>query len=131
MKKLLSLLIAASLIFTSCSKERKLNKKLDGKWDGIMVSNGFYASKLSDLNISISFEFSKDKKNNGDVLITYTDDTGTTLLQGTYKLSKDEKITITSNNGVNDFEVIDYSDSEMTVKGNLNGIQGTLTLKKV
>lgn len=113
MKKLMMMLVAVTLIFASCSKEAKLNRKLDGEWnvetiDGITMSG-----------YTMVFEFEKDKKE-GDVTITATQaGESPEIYKGTYKLTKDDIITMTLIDGTSSeiyiATVNSYSKSDLTL----------------
>jgi hypothetical protein len=131
MKKVLSLIVAITMLFASCSKERKLNKKLDGKWEVETIATDGVAISPSLFGGSIVFEFSKDKRDTGDVTIRFTDGTDTQTRSGSYKLTKDEKVTITLDNESEEFIVQDYSKDEMTMdQTDESGEKITYNLKK-
>jgi hypothetical protein len=111
MKKLITLTLAVTMIFASCSKERKLNRRLDGDWtvstdDGAALPAGE----------SMTFSFDKDKKDDGKFTETYTDSSGSETYKGTYQLTKDDVITLKYDD--NDMELLtvkDYSKTELTL----------------
>jgi hypothetical protein len=110
MKKVLSILtVAVLLIATSCSKESKLNRKLDGKWT--FVSTNGVATPADEVS---TMEFEKDKKAG-----TCTLTEGPFVLTGTYTLTKDEAINMTltfwGSTDVEIWKVTDYSKKEMTL----------------
>jgi len=92
MKKILTLLVLCSaLIFSSCNKNKKFNKTLDGSWistveDGQSVSSDD-ATKIT---------FSKSGKDDGTVtIISYENNVQQSQATGTYKISdKGETLTI-------------------------------------
>ncbi len=122
MKKVLSIVAIAMLfIATSCSKEAKLNRKLDGEWNVTTVDG-----VALDASATLTFKFEKDKKGNGKVTTTSTDtdidyqgQTEYFSQTGTYTLTKDEVITMTfvdsESSGVTAaVTVTDYDKSNMT-----------------
>jgi len=134
MKKLISILTIATLILlTSCSKSAKLNRKLDGEW--IVTSENGVASST---NLSISFVFEKDKKDNGKVTMNQTINGNifipmvSIISKGTYTLTKDEVITsVLTIQGETETEVYivnNYDKTDMTLTGNGGSVY---TLKKM
>ena len=96
MKKVLSIVAIAMLfIATSCSKEAKLNRKLDGEWNVTSISG----EALITSEGSLVFKFEKDKNGNGKVTMTqaeiYQGATMSYSYSGTYILTKDDVITMT------------------------------------
>ncbi len=90
MKKSLFILLAVvATLIASCSKDAKINRRIDGEWKVITIGGASLAS-----DESYTFKFNKDKKENGDGTITYTDTFGTDVTAFTYTVSN-EKITIT------------------------------------
>ena len=130
MKKVLSLIVAVTLLFASCSKERKLNKRLDGQWEVVTVAQDGIAVSPSLYGMSMVFAFSKDKKDNGTVTMTYTYMGDSESEKGTYTLDKDEKITIKMESESTELTVDDYSKTDMTISYTEDGDKVTYTLKK-
>jgi hypothetical protein len=90
MKKSLFILLAVVATFiASCSKDAKINRRIDGEWKVVSVGGAALAS-----DESYTFKFNKDKKVDGDGTITYTDTFGTDVTAFTYSVSS-EKITMT------------------------------------
>jgi hypothetical protein len=85
MKKLLSALVISATVLFSCSKEAKLNRKLDGEWNVTLMDNEAVAS-----DEAMTFKFEKEK--NGKGTITLTDAYSGFSFAGTYELNKDEVI---------------------------------------
>jgi hypothetical protein len=117
MKKLLFLFVSVAIIAASCSKEAKLNKRLDGVWDVVSMDGealtGDNAATLS---------FSKEDKGSGKVSFTQEGDT----MEGTYTLEKDDKITMVFDGETSVWTVDDYSKTDMTITAD----GSTLVLKK-
>ena len=91
MKKILFLSIAI-LALVSCSKESRLNKKIDGTWDIVSVEGETPASMgLS----SMTIEFTKDEKGKGAYIVKMTEGVLSESITGTYALTDDTKITMT------------------------------------
>jgi hypothetical protein len=83
MKKSLFILLAVvATLIASCSKEAKINRRIDGEWK--VVSIGGAALAADEI---YTFKFNKDKKENGDGTITYTDSFGTDASPFTYTVS--------------------------------------------
>lgn len=60
MKTTLFFLLFSAMIFSACSKERRINRQLDGKWYATMYENIVISPQ-----ISYEFNFSKEKKGKG------------------------------------------------------------------
>lgn len=90
MKKVVSAIFAIVILLSSCSKEKKLNKKLDGEWNITSYDGVSLASGETEV---ISFD--KDKKE-GSYTWTYTDASGSDVETGTYTLTDDKAITFKS-----------------------------------
>ena len=108
MKNVLSILtIAILFIATSCSKESKLNRKLDGKWT-LVTANGVAATFVYTLT------FAKDKKG-GSLIVVDGPLTGS----GTYVLTADKTITTTvsffGTTDVSIYTVTDYSKKDLSL----------------
>lgn len=110
MKKLLFIAIISVVALASCSKERKLNRKLDGTW---MVTS--YDGQAMGSGESITITFDKDEKDNGKYTMTSVYSGFTYTESGTYQLTKDDMITLTSGNDSDIMTVTDYSKTDMTV----------------
>jgi hypothetical protein len=119
MKKVLSIVaIAMLLIATSCSKEAKLNRKLDGEWNVVSLDGESMVASEG----TLTFKFEKDKKGNGIVTLTESDiyqgTTTSDTYSGTYTLTKDDIITMTLVEGTTSdvYSVIvsSYDKSNMT-----------------
>ena len=93
MKKFLFLSVAIlAFVLGSCSKEARLNRKLDGKWE-LTTEDGVAVAEED----KITVEFTKDKDGKGAVTMASTSQGF--ALPGTYTLDKNEKITITAGKG--------------------------------
>lgn len=130
MKKKSSLILGiiicfAAICFTSCSKERKLNKRLDGDWNLI----SYDGSALSHTEV---WTFKKSSTGNGTIksIETYIPSGGATYTSthtGTYVLTKDETIAIDWDNGDDTFVITEYSRKDLTL---VEGGSLTLVFKK-
>lgn len=60
MKKSLFFLFAASLIFSACSKDRKISRLLDGSWNVTMYENVIISPQTQYI-----YNFNKEKKGKG------------------------------------------------------------------
>lgn len=127
MKKLLFALAAVALMASSCSKESKLNKKLDGTWT-VETVNGAALTGGASMEIT----FTKDKKGKGDYsLIFNMPPLPASTETGTYDLEKDEIIYMlasTAGSTQDTMNVVEYSKTAMTLK-NPDGTE-TIVLKK-
>ncbi len=108
MKNVLSILTVAILfIATSCSKESKLNRKLDGTWTLTSYNNAAPSGVAT-------FAFVKDKKTG-----TFTETDGNFTGTGTYTLTSDKTITTTvtyfGQPEISIYTVVDYSKTELTL----------------
>jgi hypothetical protein len=109
MTKLLTVLVALTVVLASCSKEVKLNKKVDGEWN-LVTNNG------SEPNYTDVVTFTKDEKGTGKFLEVLTYSGGTTnTYSGTYQMTKDDIITITTPQGKIIWTVDSYSSTELKV----------------
>jgi uncharacterized protein (TIGR03066 family) len=90
-KGLVLMMLAVVFVMASCSKESKLNRKLDGKWNLTKVDGNALPSGYTS-----SITFTKDKKvGTYSASFTFAGLSGTDT--GTYTLEGDTKITMTSN----------------------------------
>ena len=89
MKKSLFIMFAiVATILVSCSKDAKINRRIDGEWK--VISIGGEALAADEI---YTFKFNKDKKETGDGTIVYTDSFGTESTPFTYTVAS-EKITL-------------------------------------
>jgi ABC-type sulfate transport system substrate-binding protein len=110
MKKVLFIAIISVVALASCSKERKLNKKLDGTWNAVS-----YDGQAMAAGQTITIAFDKDKKDNGTYTMTSTYGGFSSVETGTYQLTKDDLITLTSAGDVDIMTVTDYSKTDLTI----------------
>lgn len=119
MKKIMALMLAVTLVFASCSKERKLNRKLDGEWtlstiDGVPPSNP-----------TATISFNKDKKEGTYNFILSYKSGISVIISGNYSLTKDETITLTptdlTNFDVAVFTVTAYDKTDLTLTEKKDG----------
>jgi uncharacterized protein (TIGR03066 family) len=88
MKKVLFALLAVTILLaSSCSKEKKINKRLDGIWK--MVS---YEGEAIPSEEQVTYTFTKDEKDNGTGSVSFDED-GVSI-PFTYTISED-KVTVT------------------------------------
>lgn len=106
-KGLLVLLVAIIAVVSSCSKDAKINRRLDGEWK--VVTIGGVAPEVSE---SYSFKFTKVDKLNGTGIFTYTFLTESFSEPLTYSVL-DEKITIIIDNEIEIFTVATYEKDRM------------------
>lgn len=89
MKKSLFILLAVvATLIASCSKEAKINRRIDGEWKVVSIGGASLAA-----DESYVFKFNKDKSENGDGTVTATDNFGTDVIAFTYVVSSG-KITL-------------------------------------
>ena len=119
MKKLMFLFVAvAALSLASCSKDAKINKRLDGEWK--VVS---YDGEAPESGESETFSFKKTEKLTGTGTYSYSSTSGgssaSISFPFTYAIG-DEKITLTINFGSDSdteiMDVITYEKDKMEFK---------------
>ena len=116
MKKVLSIIaIAILFIATSCSKEAKLNKDLNGEWNLISVNS----QVINPLFSGIILKFEKTHKGTGKFTQIYTETksgiSNIKTTNGTYSLSKDNIITLIDDTGyVEKYNVTSYDKTNLT-----------------
>ncbi len=110
MKNLIFALVAVLTIgLTSCSKDRRINNKLDGSWKVTVYENVVMPS-----GSSLNLTFSKGSKGSG---------TGSSVGTGYFILSNftfiynidNEKLTLTSSSSADVYTVSEYSSKEVTL----------------
>lgn len=110
-------MVAVTMIFASCSKERKLNRKLDGEWSATSFSDAGVVTPVV-APWSITMKFGKDKKDNGTFSMTISDGTDSEVYSGTYKLSDDKSIVLTQTSPTPDMDVwtvTEYTKTKLSV----------------
>jgi uncharacterized protein (TIGR03066 family) len=115
MKKVLSILAIAMLfIATSCSKEAKLNRKIDGEWNLVSVDG-----VAPEAGSSMTIKFEKDKKGTGAVTMTESGGGMSFAIPGTYTLTDDKTITMVltffGESTTEIYSVSSYSKKELTM----------------
>lgn len=114
MKKILFALFAVTVIVTSCSKEAKLNKRLDGKWNVVTYDGTALPS-----GASMSITFDKDKKGKGTYSMTQTFPPSPSYTDaGTYDLVDDATIyflSSTAGSTQDTLNVASYSKTDLTL----------------
>lgn len=91
-KGLVLMMLAVVFVLASCSKESKLNRKLDGKWNLTKVDGNALPSGSTS-----TITFTKDKKGVGTYSATYSIGGFSGTDTGTYTLEGDTKIKTKSN----------------------------------
>jgi hypothetical protein len=108
MKKVLFALLAVTvLVASSCSKEKKINKKLDGEWKATTFEGDVIASGESAV-----FTFTKDEKDNGSGVLTVTDPVISFTFPFTYTIKEDKMTMIYSILGSPDTSVVTINTYE-------------------
>ena len=110
MKKLITTMFAVAIIFSSCSKEHKLNKRLDGEWRVTFWGGGAIVSPAS-----MTYTFDRDKKGKGTYTWAYTNGTYFFDGSGIYDLEKDDKMTFIEDGRTHIMKVIEYSKKTLTI----------------
>lgn len=128
-------MVAATMMMASCSKESKLNKKLDGSWNLVSMSENGVDQPMTGMTMVMAFV--KDKKGVGTYTQTFTI-TGfpASVETGTYALTDDTSISITkltpTAGTASSVTVTDYSKTDMTLTDtDANGIVSVMKLKKI
>lgn len=120
MKKLMFVLIAATMMLASCSKENKLNKKLEGTWKLVSTTDGGVTVTAESQNVTSTMTFTKVEKETGTYSSSYTYMGVTYTGSGTYTLTEDTQITTTQtapSAGTPDvMTVTEYTKTDMTLK---------------
>ena len=117
MKKIAMLFVAATLVLTACSKEKKVNKKLDGSWTLVSEND----SEITADKGTTVLNFEKDKKE-GKGSRVYTDSkSNVTTTDFAYTL--EGNILKTSSDS---YTVAEYTKTDLT----LLSTNGTFELKQ-
>jgi hypothetical protein len=116
MKHLLFIALGLVLMTTACSKERKLNKNIDGVWklqtiDGVAVT---------DFTMVLAFNWFEKKGGSYQLFYTYTDGSPDVTETGTYTLNEDKEIILTSGGATDTLPVDSCTDNELVVIGEAN-----------
>ncbi len=140
--KFLSLLfVLSAILFSSCSKQSKLEKRLDGKWNMDLVTyelrvNGIVdpASKGSYSNFGEILLVKGDKTNTGTVTTTFQ---GQTFIQTiTEWTNTEDKLTVVSTDGVTSettvFDIVsnekdkqEWTTTQTTTSGGVTTVEAT------
>jgi hypothetical protein len=116
MKHLLFIALGLVLLTSSCSKERKLNKKIDGVWE-LQTIDGV---AVTDFTMQLSFSWQEKNSGTYQIFYTFTDGTPDATESGTYSLTEDTDIILTSGGATETLPVDSYSDNELIVIGEAN-----------
>lgn len=127
-------MVAATLVLASCSKESKLNRKLDGSWN--VVSYSVDGVDQSMTNVTMVMSFTKDKKGVGTYTNTLTVLSVPQVETGSYVLTEDatiteNKITPGTGSSTSVYTVTDYSKSDLTLTQTSSGDVYVFKLKKI
>jgi hypothetical protein len=108
MKKGLFILLVAFLAVTaSCSKDAKINRRLDGEWKVVSL-----AGLAPEANESYTFKFIKEDKLTGNGTLTYTFLSQSFVDAFTYSVL-DQKITLIVDGTAEIFSVTKYEKDKM------------------
>ncbi len=128
MKKVLFALLAMTvLVASSCSKEKKINKRLDGTWKAVMLDNDVLTSTES-----AEFTFTKDEKDNGTGIMSLKDGEFTLALTFTYTLVEDKMDMIVDFLGEKDtimYTVTKYDKTDLELVDRETNEKSTFTKK--
>lgn len=122
---------ATTMLLASCSKENKLNKKLEGSWELVSTTENGVTTTAAASGYTNTMTFTKVEKNSGTwtsssvyMGVTYTS-------SGTYTLTEDTQITITqtapSAGTPSVSTVTEYSKTDLTV---IDSDGATMVFKK-
>ena len=105
-------MFTVAILFASCSKSNKLNKRLDGEWNVVSIDGTALGS-----GESMVVKFTKDKKGKGTYTMTFVFAGMTETATGAYVLEDDTKITFTETGATTgDVSLVkDYSKTDMTI----------------
>ena len=106
-KGLLVLLVAVLAVVSSCSKDAKINRRLDGEWN--VVSIGGVVPEATE---SYTIKFIKEDKLTGDGTFTYTFLSESFVDAFTYSVL-DQKITLIIDGTAEMFSVTKYDKDRM------------------
>lgn len=112
------MLAVMAIAISSCSKESKINKKLDGSWKATVVEGTAVAS-----GESYVYTFTKDSKDNGTGTISITSVLGTYAGTFTYTLAEDKITTTTTMFGSSSTDVstvVTYEKDKLEFKNSDN-----------
>lgn len=102
MKKI-AFILAVTLTFavTSCSKESKINRKIQGEWKGVTIDDQAVQS-----GESYTMSFSKSEKDTGTGTSTYSGMFGTYTTSFTYTIVEDKMTSVTTIGNSTETEVV-------------------------
>jgi len=126
MKKIISVLLGVAIMVASCSKEKKLNKRLDGEWEAVS-----YDGQTPVSGESIVLKFDKDKNGKGKYSFTYTVPSSSFTWGGTYELIDDTKISMLETDSTAPLVLLvkEYSKNDLTLT-NADGLEPGIFKKK-
>jgi hypothetical protein len=107
-KSLLLLLTVVSLITFSCSKDAKINRRLNGEWSVITVDN-----TPLEVGETITFSFDKEDKLTGTGVISYGYTGVNVSINFTYSVASEKLILVTSDGDSDMYTVMKYENSLM------------------
>ena len=113
-KGLLVLFIAIIAVVSSCSKDAKLNRRLDGEWKTTSIGGETIAEYWGE-DGSITWKFEKEDKLTGSGSITYSFFGVVESEPFTYTI-KDEAITLTIDGDNEIFSVTTYDTDKIEMK---------------
>lgn len=128
MKKLLFILAAITIFATSCSKEAKLNRSLDGTWK--VVSMG--GESMDGMSMSVTFEKEKAGKGTYSTKMTFEALNISETSTGTYELVDDVTLIMTDDEAGSETDsttVVSYSKKELVLRP-VGDVTGDMVLEK-
>jgi hypothetical protein len=128
MKKVLFALLAVTvLVASSCSKERKINKRLDGTWSATTLDNEALTSTES-----VDFTFTKDENDNGTGSMSIKDGEFSFAATFSYTLVEDKLDMIVDFFGEKDtlmYTVTKYDKTDLELTDRETSKKSTFTKK--
>lgn len=106
-KGLFIMLTIVSTLVMSCSKDAKINRRIDGEWKVLTIGGQSLESSES-----ATFEFDKDGRKEGDGTLTWVNSLGTTTNAFTYSVA-DQKITLTLDGAAEILNVTKYEKANL------------------
>lgn len=122
MKKIVySIIIVAIVLVASCSKDVKINKKIEGIWK---VS--IYEGEVVALDDEITYQFTKSDKKKGNGILNFKDKSANNLTINFSYTLQDKKLNITTHSTFIDstilvYDVIEYSKTKIKITNTADG----------
>lgn len=101
------MLAFVAVVMVSCSKDAKINRRIDGEWR--VVSIGGLPLESDE---TIIFNFDKENRTSGDGSLSWTNEFGTEVSAFTYSVN-DQKITMTLDGTTEVLTVTKYDKDDL------------------